>query len=329
MTTYDRGTLPRPSSVGRALVLAALATLGILVVLFIDGWKAVPVDKIALHYSGGPIEGQHFQRVVQPGTSTRYYGLLENVYELPATQLNYIMSKAPDQGDANQPEFVGAPSLDKVTIQWETATYFKLNTHGPVVRRFFEEVCLHYGCTDLSPGGGWDRMVADTVRQQVVAAIQAESRRYASDDIYANRQTLLSIQQEIGSTLKDRLDTVLGGEFFCGPGFNPAEPLDCPGFTFLIKEVTVPANVQDQYNVNRASALAVEHSRHQATQRRIEAEGEAARQFALREAPELTPGQLAYIDAQAGLECARRDNCTMVVGAGASVIEIAPIRGNG
>lgn len=53
------------------------------------------------------------------------------------------------------------------------------------------------------------------IRQQVVAAIQAESRRYTSDDIYANRQTLLSIQQEIGSTLKDRLDTVLGGEFFC------------------------------------------------------------------------------------------------------------------
>lgn len=329
MTSSGRSTLPRPSPVGRALVLVVLAALGILLILFIGGWKSVPVDRIALHYSGGPMEGQHFQRVVQPGTSTRFYGLLENVYQLPATQLNYIMSKAPDQGDANQPEFVGAPTLDKVTMQWETATYFKLNTHGPVVRRFFEEICLHYGCTDLSPGGGWDRMVADTVRQQVVAAIQAESRRYTSDDIYANRDTLLSIQQEIGSTLKDRLVSVLGGEFFCGPGYHPAHPLDCPGFTFLIKEVTVPPNVADQYNANRASALAVEQSRHQATQRRVEAEGEAARQAALREAPELSPRQLAYIGAQAGLECARRESCTMVIGADAAAIQVAPDPGGG
>jgi hypothetical protein len=315
--------------VARALVLMVLAALAAVLLVFVRGWTSVPADKIALHYSGGPLEGQRFQRVVAPGTGARFYGLLENVYHLPATQLNYIMSKAADQGDANRPEFVGAPTLDKVTVQWETATYFRLNRQEPVVRRFFEEICLHYRCTDLSSGGGWDQMVADTVRQQVVAAIQAESRRYTSEDIYADRETLLKIQQEIGSTLKDRLTSVLGGEFFCGPSSGPAEAQQCPGFTFLIKEVTLPQNVQDQYNANRASALAVDDVRNQAAQRRIEAEGEAARQAALSAAPELTPSQLAYLQAQAELECARRERCVLVVGADAAAIEIAPVAGDG
>ncbi|MBW3612069.1 MAG: SPFH domain-containing protein [Actinobacteria bacterium] len=305
----------------RALVLVSLTALAVLCALFIQGLASVPPDKVALHYSGGPMEGEHFQRVVPPGTNTRFYGLLDNVHELPATQLNYIMSKAPEQTGAERAEFVGAPTLDKVTLQWETATYFKLNTHGPVVRRFFEEICLRYRCTDLSPGGGWDRMVADTVRQQVVAAIQGASRGYTSDDIYSNRETLLEIQQEIGSTLKDRLAEVLGGEFFCGPSYDPEQPLDCPGFTFLVKEVTLPQNVQDQYDINRASALAVDNSRNEAAQRKIEAEGEAARQGALRDAPELTAAQLAYIYAQAQLECARRDHCVLVLG-GDPAIEV-------
>lgn len=319
----------RPPRLARALVLVVLVALAAVLLMFVEGWAAVPADKIALHYSGGPLEGQRFQKVVAPGAGAKFYGLLENVYHLPATQLNYIMSKAADQGDANRPEFVGAPTLDKVTVQWETATYFTLNTDEPVVRRFFEEICLHYRCTDLSPGGGWDRMVADTVRQQVVAAIQAESRRYTSDDIYANRETLIKIQREIGSTLKDRLTNVLGGEFFCGPSPGPSEAQQCPGFTFLIKEVTVPPIVQDQYNANRASALAVEDARHQAAQRRIEAEGEAARQAALSAAPNLTPSQLAYLQAQAELECARGERCVLVVGGDAIGIETAPVAGDG
>ena len=85
--------------------------------------------------------------MVAPGTPTRFYGLLEHLYELPAPQRNYIMSKDPSQGDNGKPEFVGAPSADRVVTEWESAAYFKLNTRPEVVRRFFEEICLKYRCT--------------------------------------------------------------------------------------------------------------------------------------------------------------------------------------
>ena len=282
--------------VGLVLVLIA----GCVVVL--QGWKSVPADKVALHYTGGPIEGEHFVKVVPPGTGARFYGLLDHLYELPATQRNYIMSKDPTQGDARRVEYVGAPASDRVLTEWESATYFKLNTRPDVVRRFFEQICLKYQCTDVSPGGGWDRMLADTFRQQIVAAIQEEARRYNSEEVYANRETLLAMQTAIGSTLKARVSQVLGGEFFCGPAFRP-EGEDCPQFAFVIKELTVPVNVRDQYHANRAAALAVE-----------KAKADAQSQAALRAAPDLTASQLAYIRAQAEMECARRPECVLLIG---------------
>lgn len=295
--------------VGTALLIAGAIGFVTGAAIFLSGFKPVPVGKVALHYDGGPLEGERFVRVVPPGTGTRFYGFFDRLYELPATQRNYIMSKAPDQNASGTAEYVGAPAADRVMTDWESATYFKLNTRPDVVRRFFEQICLKYSCSDLSPRGGWDRMLADTFRQQIVAAIQEEARRYTSEEIYANRDTLLAMQAAIGSTLKDRVSQVLGGEFFCGPTFSPETP-DCPQFAFVIKELTLPANVRDQYNANRAALLAVD-----------KAKAEAQSQAALRAAPDLTPRQLEYIRAQAELECARRPACVFVAG-GAGQVEV-------
>ena len=299
-----------PSRAIVVLVILATAVLGGFRT-FMQGWKAVPVDKVALHYTGGPIQGERFKEVVAPGTSTRFYGLFERLYELPTTQRSYIMSKDAAQGDTRRAEYVGAPSADKVMTEWESATYFKLNTRPDVLRRFLEQICLKYNCTDLRPGGGWDRMLADTFRQQIVAAIQAEARRHPSEDIYANADTLLVMQANVGSTLKQRVNDVLGGEYFCGPGYV-AEESGCPEFSFVIKEVTLPTNVRDQYNANRAAALAVEKAR-----------SDAQSQAALRTAPDLTVGQLDYIRAQAEFECARRPQCVLVVGGGVTTVEVS------
>ena len=36
----------------------------------------------------GPIQGEHFEEVVPPGTRARFYGPLDQLYQLPATQRN-------------------------------------------------------------------------------------------------------------------------------------------------------------------------------------------------------------------------------------------------
>ena len=328
-TRYRTSATPRWGVVAAAgLLLGAIAIVALLI-MFVGGWKSVPVDKVGLHYTGGPIQGQHFEKVAPPGTRTKFYGLLEHVYELPATQRNYIMSKNPGEGDRRRAEFVGAPTSDKVVTQWESATYFKLNTDGPVVRRFFEQICLKYDCTDLSAGGGWDRMLADTFRQQIVAAIQAEARRYTAEEIYSNRDVLLRIQSEVGAGLKGRVAEVLGGEFFCGPAYTTAQPSECPDFTFVIKEVTLPKELQDQYHATQTASVALERVKAEAAQKRIDAEGEAAKQSILSGVPDLSPAKLAYIRAQAELECARRQGCVLVTGGTSSGVIVNPQRDPG
>ena len=56
-------------------------------------------------------------------------------------------------------------------------------------------------------------------------------------------------------------------------------------------------------------------------------QAEAQSQAALRTAPELTPGQLDYIRAQAELECARRPNFVLAVGDGTTAVQLAPAGG--
>ena len=74
--------------------------------VFLVGWKSVPPDKIMLHYTGGPIQGQHFKEVVPPGTHTKLYGVLENYYLLPATQRTYTFSRDPNAGDKAGTDYI-------------------------------------------------------------------------------------------------------------------------------------------------------------------------------------------------------------------------------
>ena len=111
-------------------------------------FKAVPVDKIGLHYSGGLFQGQHFKGVISPGTHTKYYGEFDRIYLLPSTQRTYIVSKDPQAGDVKAADFISAPSSDNVPFTFEAAVYFKLNPKPSVLRQFFEQICLHDNCTD-------------------------------------------------------------------------------------------------------------------------------------------------------------------------------------
>lgn len=314
----------------RRVVLAAGATVTafvvalIFVIMFVTGWRSVPPDKVLLHYTGGPVQGTHFKQIIDPGSSTKFYGLLEHFYYLPATQRNYIISKNADEGDRHHADSIQSPSKEGVNFDFQLAVYFKLNTDPAVVKQFFEQICLKYNCWDLSADGGWDHMLNDTLRQQIENAIQIESRRYSTDDLANNPDVISSIQTAIGTDLKDRFNKVLGGEFFCGPTFNRAHPTVCPDFTFVLKKPEAPANIREHYAAVKAAQIGIQEAQADALKKKAEAEGDAARQAALQAAPELSPAQLRYLEVQAEQSCASNPNCTLVVTPGGTNINVQP-----
>ena len=100
-----RNPLPAIPDVSRRhLTIAMWSIFGvvgffILIALIGGTVKKTPRDKIGISYGGGPIEGQHFQQVVEPGHGLFINGFADKLYLYPVTQRNYIISQRTDEGD--------------------------------------------------------------------------------------------------------------------------------------------------------------------------------------------------------------------------------------
>jgi hypothetical protein len=237
-------------------------------------FKKTPRNMIGISYGGGPFEGSHFQRIVQPGSGLFFNGFLDPLYLYPADQRSYIITRQRSQGSTSGVDFVRAPSSDRVQVTYQVAIYFKLNTDR--LRAFHEQFGLKYQAYTSS---GWDQLLQDTFRQQIENTLQAETRKYAVADIYSDPKLLATLQREAQRSLSDRLDKAMGSRYFCGPTFSHGKPCTQP--TFVIKQITIPEAVAGAFEDNRTSQAQILTKENEIQQRQAEAEGIAALNSAL------------------------------------------------
>jgi regulator of protease activity HflC (stomatin/prohibitin superfamily) len=247
------------------LIVIALVLLAF-VPAFASGLKKTPKDRVGISYGGGPIEGSHFQRVVQPGHGLFFNGFLDPLYLYPSDQQAYIVSKTPGQGSVSGKDSIIAPSKDRVQVEYQVAAYFKLNTNK--LRQFHEQFGLRY---NAYTSAGWKNLLQNTFRQQLENAIQEETRRFDVADIYGDESKLKELQSDIQASLSDRLRTALGGEYFCGPTFTPGG--QCSDIVFVIKKVDLPSTVVQAFNLQRSAAINVVTEQQNTARREIEAQG--------------------------------------------------------
>lgn len=217
--------------------------------------QKTPRDRYGISYGGGPFEGSHYQRIVQPGSNLFFNGLFDQLYLYPSDQQNYIISKDAGQGAVKGADSVTAPTSDRVQIEYQVATFFKLNSS--LLRNFHEQLGLKY---KAYTSDGWSSMLQDTLRQQIESAIQQETRRHTVAELIGDADVLDTVQTAIQRTIARQLIASLGREYFCGPNHVPGRP--CGPITFVIKRIDIPTSVQSAYNAiaartNEAQAIEV------------------------------------------------------------------------
>jgi hypothetical protein len=276
------------------VLLIALA----LIPTFVSGLKKTPRDRVGISYGGGPVEGVHFQRIVQPGSSLFFNGFFDNLYLYPSDQVNYIVPKqsaqatqaaqqqaaqqqAQGQGDqqaqasqqaqGSQPavDAVVAPTRDRVQVSYQVAVYFKLNTDE--LRDFHEQLGLRYRAYTTD---GWNNLIRDTFRQQIENALQEETRKVDVADMVGNADLLVELQDSVQAKLTQRLEDALGNRFFCAPTFRPGG--DCGDPTFVIKRLDVPTSVAKAFEDVRTSEIQIQTKENEVRQREAEARAIAA-----------------------------------------------------
>jgi hypothetical protein len=324
----------RQVAVISALVVAGILGI-ILLVQFLGGWAGTPVDKIGLHYSGGPIEGQKFQEVIEPGSGQRFLGLADKLVLLPITQRDYIVSLNPEESDRQSSDVINAPAKGGVEMQFEVSAYFTLNTEPQTIRRFYERICVKFQCQTED---GWDRMINNNFRKPIEQAIQQSIRRYTVNELYAGEvgegstgttdeeaeSLLVSIQTQIATDLKENVNEILGGQYFCGPTFDRERPEECPDFQFQIVSATPTSEaVRDAFAENAASRQEQVTAQNRADAAVAEAQGRQLAQEALR-GIYTDPNYIAYLNALALQDCAKNSNCTLVVSPNGTNVNVQP-----
>ncbi len=240
--------------VGRSALTGFFGVLIIvLLVAMMVAWpfRQTPRDKIGLSYGGGIIEGAHFQGIIQPGHGTFFNGWGDKLYLYPVTQRNYIVSKNPNEGDRKTPDYIEAVTSDNVRVQYETATFFLLNTD--LIRQFHERLGLKFHAWTTS---GWDQLLDQTLRQVEESALQRVTRSYDAKDLRSASGTLEEVQNAVGAEMNKRIISVLSGNFFCNPDWHSGQP--CGDMSFVIKRVTVPDAIASSYEANAQSLIDVQ-----------------------------------------------------------------------
>jgi hypothetical protein len=194
-----------------------------------------------------------------------------------------------------------------------------------VIRAFYERVCVKFACDTDS---GWDEMLRVNFRRPIEQAFQQQIRGYTVDQLYAGVTTaaapieddddsavmiLEQVQEAIASSLRENINRVLGGSYFCGPTFSRQRPDECPDFEFQITGARPTSDaVRNAYAENSASAQRVIDAQNRARGEVETANGQRQAQEALQGLYQ-DPSYIAYLNALAMQECAGNSNCTLVI----------------
>lgn len=313
---------------GRGMVAAVIA--GAVVVGGAGCSTIAEPDNMILQYSGGSVDGSHFVRCIEP--SKRGPGVVNDTnFALPTSERRWAI-RPDDKGDTKTPIEAGSkPDANgnqgpKVNIYATTRFFLNTNCDGgkdAVVVRWWETLGRRYGA-DVNPeessdeqahDDGFVKMLYASIIPIIERAVRDSTPSFTADQLDNN---LNGAYETLEAEIEKRLAAEIkaSGNFFCGPGYNRADPKSCPP---LDVDVTDGAYQDESVAAARAGVFA-------ATQRAKAAEIDTASKLATAKALKEAGSEgleVQRLQNQLAIEqehtkqaqaCAANPNCTVIVG---------------
>lgn len=288
-------------------------------------------DEIGLYYEEGSWDGQKFLQCVNPGESVVTTDGFEDgdaIYPVPASLRTWNI--APNGGDSNIPITVaaapepGQPSGAQVNLWTQFA--FTINSacsdaNSPAVQ-WWEKVGRRYYTADKTEDKTewWGKMLQNTIVPAAEAVSRTKARAFTADALVSGAANV-DLQKAIATDLPGELRRLTGGNYFCSPTFNRANPDQCGEVQVLLKDIdyTNPAiqaaRDEKQKAIEIAAALVAE------AQGKVDAAAKQAQLYGNPAWVALEQSKIELQKAQAQAEaCKQAASCTIVSGGGGVLV---------
>jgi hypothetical protein len=212
------------------LVGGLIAAVVLVIILFsIFNFASTDTNRIGLHYGGGIVEAKKFKSIIPPGSTNKMIGPGDTLYTYPIDQRSYIIGG--DGADTDAADEVTVVSKDNVRLGVRVQVYFTLNRTQDVLKSFHERIGLK---TEAYTDAGWDDMLKSYFRPQIDRALSAVATDYNWAELYNNEAKKSAFQTAAAKEFTRLLPAAVGGDYFCGPGYNGSN--DCGELSFTIQK---------------------------------------------------------------------------------------------
>ncbi len=216
---------------GKAKVIGVLVLIVLVIIILFNIFNFANTDanRIGLHYGGGVIEDKKFKSVVPPGSTNKLIGPGDTLYTYPIDQRSYIIGG--DGADTDAADEVTVVSKDNVRLGVRVQVYFTLNRNKDVLKSFHERIGLK---TEAYEESGWNDMLQSYFRPQIDRALSAVATNYGWAELYNNEKMKSAFQSAAAKEFTRLLPAAVGGDYFCGPGYNGSN--DCGELSFTVQK---------------------------------------------------------------------------------------------
>jgi SPFH domain / Band 7 family len=209
--------------------MSKLPLIVLLLLLGGCGVAGTEINETGLVYSGGVVENKEFKKILPPGETAQSVGMGSEVYRYRTDQRSYI---AAEEGDTSPVEVV---SKDGVRMRVGYQLYFKLNRDPEVLRAFHENLGVKEQAWTPE---GWVSMLRVYFEPQIERAMEIAALQSNWRDLFASEEARKSFQAATIDNLRNQMRDVIGGDYFCGPGYEgPGD--DCSDFTLSMDKPEV------------------------------------------------------------------------------------------